>query len=115
IDLDTVVPSARIVPAQWLQRAFKRYTRVPIPDPDFNRDWAILTLSEAEADQIQKLITPEFTSRLVRDGADLVRTEIVLERKHLVLVLPGAQQVDRIEEMTQFVGNLARAIRNADR
>lgn len=110
-----MVPTAQIVPVKWTQRGYKRFIRVPGADPVFSRDWAIVTPTEDAADQIQKLITSGFTTRLFHGGADLIRAEFTLERRHLVVAMYGIQQVERIEEFLQLISDLAREIQTGNR
>jgi|GEM_PF-2726377 len=115
INLEMVVPTAQIVPVKWTHRGYKRFIRVPVADPVFSRDWTIVAPTEADADQIRKLITAGFTTRLSHGGADLFRTGFTLEWHHLVVAMYGIQQVERIEEILSLICDLAREIQTGNR
>jgi len=113
LDLGFPVPTAMILMASPGDRGYREYTRVPTQSSAFDQLWIVLAENSADVGRIEQLLSDRFTSRMVQDQELIGRAEFTLEGHHLLVILPGAQQVERIAPALNLLGDLAQSLRHS--
>lgn len=113
LDLGFPMPTTLILKASPQDRGYREYTPVATPSSDFNQHWRVLAENSDDVGRIQQLLSSRFTARMVQDQELIGRAEFTVEGHHLLVILPGAQQVERIEPALNLLSDLAQSLRHS--
>src|SRR5699024_4217480 len=115
LDLGIPVPTARILIASPRGRGYRQYTPVSAQSSAFYQLWIVLAKNSADDGRFEQRHSDRLTSRMVQDQELIGRAEFTLEGHHLLVILPGAQQVERIAPALNLLGDLAQSLRHSYR